>query len=68
MFALYGKLSDRKNRNEGVTRVLIIKRVGWLLAVLVATSLHTVKASANMGDMSDISRVPPASQPRKPQA
>ena len=26
----YGLLSDRKNRNVGVTRVLIIKRVGWL--------------------------------------
>jgi len=36
-----------------------------------ATKIDTftlVKASANMGDMSDISRVPPDSQPRKPQA
>ena len=30
LFALYGLLSDRKNRNVGVTRVFSIKRVGWL--------------------------------------
>jgi len=66
-----GRSADAINYNISPRECTLLSSLRSEATNSHATKIDTftlVKASANMGDMSDISRVPPGSQPRKPQA